>query len=460
MIHSRTDAYGWQYRSSWIQGPLKSNDEPWSGSMQVTSTVRRRIWLSTIVNRIDLMECKRLLASYLQRDNKEFVRLQGQLLHYVPPTSTTVKAWVKKKIILYNNRMEIQSSNQGNDDGIVVPMTLMLADCEVELLFETQIPGRSYVFCVRNTSTGSTVLLDAESRDYRRNWFLSIQYQIALFSKNLNFAPFEYGPPLGPVSYPDNRIVYGGYLNLEYPGSLSNTVRYFELTPRELRYYLESNLMGKVFIQDAELQCMLDSPSTFAIKSSTGITLTLIARSTEVKNEWTSVISAQIQYLDVLKKFLQNYSTAESQQHDCGVPMKLRIAQYYEDVWSSSHRFGSKDEVYMRKLLGSLRFNDHESSEFTDYQRSVEMVVTNDEGLKEGSKAIYNKHDSRSSAYSTVISVDGDMVSDYDKLLTVSSCHAVDINVMVDDFYNYRLLLLYFLYVRCIIMKRVAPSLL
>jgi len=114
----------------------------------------------------------------------------------------------------------------------------------------------------------------------------------------------------------------------------------------------------------------------------------------------------------------------------------------------------------MRKLLGSLRFNDHESSEFTDYQRSVEMVVTNDDGLKEGKKAIYNKHDSRSSAYSTVISVDGDMVSDNDNLFIVSSCHAVDINVMVEDFHNYRLLLLYFLYVRCIIMKRVTPSLL
>ena len=410
MIHSRTDAYGWQYRSSWIQGPLKSNDEPWSGSMQVTSTVRRRIWLSTLVNRIDLMECKRLLASYLQRDNKEFVRLQGELLHYVPPTSTTVKAWVKKKIFLYNNRIEIQSSFTHGDDR----MTLMLTDCEVELLFETQIPGRSYVFCVRNASTGSTVLLDAETRDYRRNWFLSIQYQIAVYSKDLNFAPFEYGPPLGPVSYPDNRIMYGGYLNLEYPGSLSNTIRYFELTPRELRYYVESKLMGKVFIQDAELQRMLDSSSTFAIKSSTGITLTLIARSVEVKNEWTAVISAQIQYLDVLKKFLDNYSTTESQQHDYGVPMNLRIAQYYEDVWSSSHRFGSKDEVYIRKLLGSLRFNDRESSEFTDYQRSVDMVVTKDGGLKEGLKTVYSKHDSRSSAYSTVISIDGDMVSDSD----------------------------------------------
>ena len=410
MIHSRTDAYGWQYRSSWIQGPLKSNDEPWSGSMQVTSTVRRRIWLSTLVNRIDLMECKRLLASYLQRDNKEFVRLQGELLHYVPPTFTTVKAWVKKKIFLYNNRIEIQSSSTHGDDR----MTLMLTDCEVELLFETQIPGRSYVFCVRNASTGATVLLDAETRDYRRNWFLSIQYQIAVYSKDLNFAPFEYGPPLGPVSYPDNRIMYGGYLNLEYPGSLSNTIRYFELTPRELRYYVESKLLGKIFIQDAELQRMLDSSSTFAIKSSTGITLTLIARSVEVKNEWTAVISAQIQYLDVLKKFLDNYSTTESQQHDYGVPMNLRIAQYYEDVWSSSHRFGSKDEVYIRKLLGSLRFNDRESSEFTDYQRSVDMVVTKDVGLKEGLKTVYSKHDSRSSAYSTVISIDGDMVSDSD----------------------------------------------
>jgi len=366
------------------------------------------------------MESKRLLASYLQRANKEFVRLQGDLLQYIPPTSTTLKAWVKKRIFLFNNRMEIQSNGVGNDG--IVPMTvMMLADCEVELLFETQIPGRSYVFCVRNASTGTTVLFDAENRDNRRNWFLSIQYQMAIYSKDLNFAPFEYGPPVGPVSYPDNRIVYCGYLNLEYPyGSLNNNYtvsRYFELTPRELRYYIETNLIGKVFIQDAELQQMMDNSLTFAIKSSTGVTLTLQASSAEVKDEWTGIVSFQIQYLDYLKKFLQNYSTMESQQHDYGIPMKLRIAQYYEDLWSSGHRFSSKDEEYIRNFLGALRFNDHESSEFTDYQSSVEIAVTNNE-LKQ--KEIYSKHDSRSSAYSTVISIDG-MVS-IDCIIIKLSC--------------------------------------
>ena len=53
-------------------------------------------------------------------------------------------------------------------------------------------------------------VFDAESRESRLRWVAALQYQLAVIYPDINFPPFEYGPPTG--SHPDDRVLLCGDL--------------------------------------------------------------------------------------------------------------------------------------------------------------------------------------------------------------------------------------------------------
>ena len=105
-----------------------------------------------------------------------------------------------------------------------------LMECEVKMLFNGECPGRKFAFAVRNPSGSVSLvrpnlscpldltldtrflvqLFDAESKESRLRWVTAIQYQLAVTYPDVNFPPFEYGPPTG--SHPDDRVLLCGDL--------------------------------------------------------------------------------------------------------------------------------------------------------------------------------------------------------------------------------------------------------
>jgi hypothetical protein len=220
--------------------------------------------MSTIVPRQDLVRAKRYISENFRVDVLNNVIKQGELLRYEKGTLT--KSWNRRRVLLYNNRLEFYSGN--NKKGEV-----LLVDVEVKMLFENQCPGRKYAFSIRNAGGSIGVLLDAEDEQSRREWFFAIQYRLAVTSHEMNFSPLEYGPPTGP--YPDNRVLISGDLMLQ--GRDGTWIpRHFQLLPREMVYYQDITLKGRIFIEQATIMSD-DRLLTFTITSQSGITFNLIA---------------------------------------------------------------------------------------------------------------------------------------------------------------------------------------
>ncbi|KAJ1416563.1 hypothetical protein B484DRAFT_154307 [Ochromonadaceae sp. CCMP2298] len=358
VMHGNTDANGWQYRSQWSAGSLGKSDEPWTNSPLASSCVRRRVWMTTIVGRENLTIAKRLLSDNVRVDSGGY-KMQGELLRFEKGTLT--KSWQRRRVTLANNRIEIYSGNTKKSD---VP----LQDCEVKILFENQCPGKYYAFSIRSPMGDVGVVLDCESKEMRRNWIAAIQYQMAMYSNELNFAPLQTAPPTGVT--PDNRVLLCGDLMLQGYDANGNAVwspRHFQLLPREIIYFEEDVLMGRLFVERAKI--VGDNKSlNFQVESASGIKLTLSADTPQNKNLWLMGVNRQIQWLENQKLKLENCPKEEL--NDALVPVSERISQYYDDAWRAPPVAGA-NEAYFSRLL-NLNENAPDAVEFTELVTATE----------------------------------------------------------------------------------------
>jgi hypothetical protein len=76
IVHENTDEFGWQYRHQWPHSVPGPKEEPWSNKQNSSSRVRRRIWMTTVCPRQDLVRAKRYLAENLRVDNG-IIKKQG-----------------------------------------------------------------------------------------------------------------------------------------------------------------------------------------------------------------------------------------------------------------------------------------------------------------------------------------------------------------------------------------------
>lgn len=79
VVHENTDEHGWQYRRDWNIAQVSNfnkENETWTSYAEPNTFVRRRIWMTTVVSRQDLIRTKRLLSENLSVDVGN-VRMQG-----------------------------------------------------------------------------------------------------------------------------------------------------------------------------------------------------------------------------------------------------------------------------------------------------------------------------------------------------------------------------------------------
>eukprot|EP01040_Poterioochromonas_malhamensis_P004390 gene4390-4706_t len=382
IIHENTDEFGWQYRHQWPYAVPGPKDEPWSPKQNSSSRVRRRIWMTTVVPRQDLVRAKRYLAENLRIDNG-MIKKQGDLYRYEKGTLT--KSWHKRKVVLYHNRLEFYSGN--NKKGEV-----LLNDVEVKMLFESQCQGRKYAFSIRNATGAVGVLLDAEDEAVRRSWVMAIQYQLAVTSHEVNFAPLEIAPPTGES--PDSRVLISGDLMLQ--GSDGTWIpRHFQLTPRELIYYQDTTLKGRIFIEQAKI-ITEERLLTFSVTSSSGITFNLIAGNVEAKNVWIQGISKQVQIIENQK--LKSKTVPKEEQTDDISPID-RLAQLRESNWQAPAVDGESVD-YLKKLFNASDQNNPDVSEFSDELGIVDPRVLKNSRQSGASYASHLSHISSTTAHS------------------------------------------------------------
>lgn len=351
IIHDNTDDFGWQYRSDWPQTPVPGpRDEPWTNQPYPFSRVRRRIWMTTIVPRQELVKAKRLLSENVRIDSG-IIKLQGELNRYEKGTLT--KSWNRRRVVLLHNRIEFYSGNSKKGEAL-------LNDCEVKILTPEQCQGKKYAFSIRNPSGSVGILLEADDPETRRAWILAIQYQLAMNSHEVNFQPLEYSPPTG--EYPDNRVFISSDLKLL--GRENQLLsRHFQLSPREIVCFNEDDeLRGRIFVEQANISAD-ERNLNFTISSASGITIQLTAENPEVKNTWLLGVRRQVQFIENQK--LKQKTVPKEELDDDNIPIVDRISQFYDENWTAPAVEG-EDEDYLHNIFLAPHRNHPEHYEFMD----------------------------------------------------------------------------------------------
>ena len=227
VLQPSTDEHGWQYRSKWSDGPLGEGDEPWVKFNQQGLDARRRLWITTVVKQDDLLQSKKRLEDAFKVKTRGVVML-GDL--YRQEQKTLRKVWQKRFCVLTDNRIEIYASSGGKK-----VRDLPLTDCDIKMLFGVQCPGREYAFSIRDNAGNLVGLFDSESREIRRRWVVAIRYQLAIHHADVNFPPFDYGPPTGDDSL--TRVLMCGELQKQGLSVKNWKNRFFQLTPIALQYF-------------------------------------------------------------------------------------------------------------------------------------------------------------------------------------------------------------------------------
>jgi hypothetical protein len=409
IVHGDTDENGWQYRSAWSEGwQVGPKDEPWTKeSITKTSAVRRRMWMTTIVPRDNLLRARRLLAENLQIDDGR-VRLEGNLLRYEKGTLT--KSWNKRKVVLYHNRIEFyRCASDGGQGGTGMQEAgnkkgeVRLVDCEIKMLLRSQCPGqKDCVFSIRNPSGSVGILLDAESKETRRRWVMAIQYQLAATSPDVSFPPLEFAPPVGG-SVPDTRVLFCGELELLCnKGAQAGTwsPRYFQLLPRELVYFQDNDndkIHGRVFIDRLNIFDE-EEEFSFKVKSASGITFVLDADSQETKSIWLLAIRKQVQCIENQK--LKVKTSPKEEQNESAIPLREKIAQFYDDQWTATPPI-DETEQYLTALFSPASSTNPAIKEFSndvDTSEGGEVQSYGDEGHAEQSTSHPHNNSSNNNA--------------------------------------------------------------
>lgn len=312
--------------------------------------VRRRIWMTTIVPRVDLVRAKRLLSENVRMDNGN-VKLQGELNRYEKGTLT--KSWNRRRVVLFHNRIEFYSGNNKKGEAL-------LSDCEVKILTPEQCQGKRGAFSIRNPSGSVGVLLDADDTETRRAWVVAIQYQLALNSHEMNFQPLEYSPPTG--EYPDNRVFISSDLKLLNKDD-KWIPRHFQLTPREIVCFNEDDeLLGRLFVEQANVSAD-ERNLNFTVTSTSGITIQLAADSPDTKNTWLLGVRKQVQYIENQK--LKQKTVPKEELNDDSIPIIDRISQFYDEQWTAPAVEG-EDEDYLNNIFLAPHRNHPDHYEFMD----------------------------------------------------------------------------------------------
>ena len=230
VVQQSTDEHGWQYRSQWPQQALEPTDELWSNNNATNADVRRRLWMTTVVKRDDVLSAKRKISELILSRQRGVI-LRGPLLR-LEEDEHGDKRWISRSCSLLDEKIEICDEETGEkiDELHVLGHQIKMLD--------------GFAFSIRKLDGSSCVLFDTDSKETRRRWLIAISYQIAVRGPLIDFPPFPYAPPLGEdVS---NRVILCGNLLKKGQSGMNWKIRFFKLTPRELQYFDRETLKGSI----------------------------------------------------------------------------------------------------------------------------------------------------------------------------------------------------------------------
>lgn len=278
VIRSNTDEHGWQYRTNWNE---KTSNEPWSEVQGDHHNVRRRMWLSTEVYKKDENKAHQALSRYIKSKPRGKI-FDGDC--YLQESGIFGKKWVKRYAEIKDNIISFHDIDNGNK-----VRDYDFSDHSVNILIGLQTRGRDFPFSIRpkqNNNNVEGILLDVEHSELRRRWVVAIEYQLAMSSATLNFPIFLYGPDQSI----DALLLCG---DLEKRGHIRKNFlpRFFKLTRKQLEYYHDEELKGKISISGSTI---IDIKSTegflFEIISSLGDNLLIRANNQKNKDIWVKTI--------------------------------------------------------------------------------------------------------------------------------------------------------------------------
>lgn len=287
VLQPSTDEHGWQYRSVWSNGPITENDEQWVKYNSHGLDARRRLWITTVVRTDDQLTAKNKLSEAFKAKTRGVIVL-GDLFRQ--EKATLRKVWVKRFVVLTDTKLEIYVSSGGKKIA-----ELLLAECEIKMLFGVQCPGRDFAFSIRDHSGQLIGLFDAENREIRRRWVVAIRYQLAIHSPGVNFPPFDYGPPTGEEVA--SRVLMCGELQKQSHTSVKTWKnRFFQLTPVELQYYDKEELRGSILLVGAVInENEKSGPLDFSVEAEVdGKRLVMRADTQSHKTTWLRAIQRQV----------------------------------------------------------------------------------------------------------------------------------------------------------------------
>ena len=352
IVQQNTDENGWQYRSDWSEGTLSSKDEQWVEKYNpALHNVRRRLWMTTVVKKNDVIAAKKLVYDSLNAPPKKDVIMQGNLYRYNQDMGQSSTSWQRRKVLLYHHKMEFYIGNERKGEA-------ELDGCTVKMLFNAQCPGRNYAFSVRNASGSVSVLLEAENEEARLMWVRTLTYQIALLSADVNFSPFPYSPPTG--EHPANRVLFCGDLVKDGVSLL------FQLKHAQLFFYQKDKLLGRLNLEHASLTSVKEGETEeeFAVKFRSGYILSVQADSAESKLAWVRAIRRQVTRLENERIASSNAPAEENEEDD--LTTLERFARHHDAEWTApamdlnaEHEF-AQAELAKLSLFGTTEIWDGE----------------------------------------------------------------------------------------------------
>ena len=230
VVQQSTDEHGWQYRSQWPQQALEATDELWSNNNATNADVRRRLWMTTVVKRDDVLIAKRKISELIQSRQRGVI-LRGPLLR-LEEDANGDKKWIPRNCSLLDEKIEITDE----ETGVKIDELLVLGH-QIKML-------DGYAFSIRRLDGSSCVIFDTDSKETRRRWLIAISYQIAVRGPLIDFHPFPYAPPRGEDT--SNRVILCGDLLKKGQTGMNWKSRFFKLTPKELQYFDREALKGSI----------------------------------------------------------------------------------------------------------------------------------------------------------------------------------------------------------------------
>ena len=323
IVQANTDENGWQYRSDWSDGALSSRDEQWTDRYRAGyHFVRRRLWMTTVVKKNEIMNSKRVVYDSLTAAAKKEVIMQGHLYKYNTELGQSSTSWQRRKVLLYHNKLEFFIGNERKGE-------VELEGCVVKMLFNSQCPGRNFVFSIRNLNGTVYMLLEAESEEGRLHWVRALQYQIAILTPDVNFAPLVYSPPTG--EHPSNRILLCGDLIKD------NITIHCQLKCTQLLCYQRDQLYCRLNLDQASLTSAVreDTGFEFAIRFRSGYVLSVTADSSDMKLIWVRAIRRQITRLENERTSSASNNIPSEELIEDGLTPTGRFLRYHDANWTA-----------------------------------------------------------------------------------------------------------------------------